>query len=480
MNFGIVFHTLGKVILCEGALLLLPLLVAFIFNEPSSISALVATILICLILGGLCIIRKPKSRIFYMREGFVLTAISWVTISIIGAIPFIITKVIPDPISAIFETVSGFTTTGSSVLSDVENMPRSILFWRSFTHWIGGMGVLVFVLMLRSSNNGSSANIMKAESPGPQVEKLVPKLQSTAMILYAIYFAFTIIEIVLLMLGSVSFFDAVTLSFGTAGTGGFGIRNDSIGSYSSYVQWVITIFMILFGVNFTFYFLILQKKLKKALFIEEIRWYFLIILASIFIIVLNLGGIYKTFGETIRHAAFQVGAIITTTGYSTADFDLWPETSKTILVILMFVGACAGSTGGGIKISRILVLIKTIGKEIKHFLHPNSVSKVAVGKKTVPHEVVRSINVYMAAYFIIFAVSLLLISFENHDFTTNFTAVTTTLNNIGPGLELVGPTQNFSVYSNWSKLVFIFNMLAGRLEIFPLLILFHRMTWRKF
>lgn len=480
MNLGIVFQTLGKVILCEGALLLLPLLVAFIYNETSSFSALIVTILICLILGGICIIKKPKSRIFFIREGFVITAMSWIIISVIGAIPFILTGVISDPISAIFETVSGFTTTGSSILSDVENLPKSILFWRSFTHWIGGMGVLVFILMLKSPNNGSSTNIMKAESPGPQVEKLVPKLQSTAMILYAIYFALTITEIILLVLGGMSLFEATTLSFGTVGTGGFGVKNTSIGGYSPYIQWIITIFMILCGINFSFYFLILQKKLKKALLIEEIRWYLFFIIASVFIIVLNLSGTYNTFGETLRHSAFQVGSIMTTTGYATVDFNSWPQASKTILVILMFIGACAGSTGGGIKVSRILVLFRTIGKEIKHFLHPNSVSKVAVGRKTVPHEVVRSINVYMAAYLIIFAISVLLISFENHDVTTNFTAVAATLNNIGPGLELVGPTQNFSIYSNWSKLVLIFDMLAGRLEIFPLLILFHRLTWRKF
>ncbi|MBQ4145561.1 MAG: TrkH family potassium uptake protein, partial [Clostridia bacterium] len=355
MNLGIVFQTLGKVILCEGALLLLPLLVAFIYNETSSFSALIVTILICLILGGICIIKKPKSRIFFIREGFVITAMSWIIISVIGAIPFILTGVISDPISAIFETVSGFTTTGSSILSDVENLPKSILFWRSFTHWIGGMGVLVFILMLKSPNNGSSTNIMKAESPGPQVEKLVPKLQSTAMILYAIYFALTITEIILLVLGGMSLFEATTLSFGTVGTGGFGVKNTSIGGYSPYIQWIITIFMILCGINFSFYFLILQKKLKKALLIEEIRWYLFFIIASVFIIVLNLSGTYNTFGETLRHSAFQVGSIMTTTGYATVDFNSWPQASKTILVILMFIGACAGSTGGGIKVSRILV-----------------------------------------------------------------------------------------------------------------------------
>ncbi len=480
MNLSMVVYMLGRVLLLEGVLMGLPLIVSALYRENQSVVSFLIAMVICLGLGWLCSSRKPKNKVFYLREGFVITALSWIVISVFGCLPFLLTGFIKDPISALFETVSGFTTTGASVLTDVEILSKGLMFWRSFTHWIGGMGVLVFVLMLQSPAGGSDANLMKAESPGPQVEKLVPKLQVTAKILYGIYLAFTIVQIILLLLGGMSVFDAVTTAFGTAGTGGFGIKNDSVAGYSPYIQWVVTIFMILFGVNFGGYFLLFQGKIKRIFDIEEIRWYFALIFVAIVLISINTWNMFESGADTIRHAAFQVGSIITTTGYATTDFNLWPQFSKTILVILMFVGACAGSTGGGTKVSRLVVLCKTVKKEIHHFIHPNGVSKVKVGGKTVPHEVVRSINVYFATYVLIFAGSVLLISLDNLDLVTGFTAVTSAFNNIGPGLELVGPTGNFSCVSWFSKLVLIFDMLAGRLEIFPLLLLFKRETWRQF
>lgn len=480
MNLSVVRYTLGKVILCESALLGLPFVVSLIYREPREAVAFLITMAVCLALGVLCLMRKPKEPMFYPREGYVITALSWILISVLGALPFFISGAIPDVVSALFETVSGFTTTGASILSDVEHLPYSILFWRSFTHWIGGMGVLVFILMLHAPSGGSSANLMKAESPGPQVEKLVPRLQSTAKILYMIYIVMTLLQIVFLMLGGMSLFEAATIAFGTAGTGGFGIRNDSAASYSPYLQWVITVFMTLFGVNFSFYFLLLKKKALRAFAMEEVHCYFLVLIVAAGLIVLNTRGLFSGTGDAVRAAAFQVSSIMTTAGFSTVDFDMWPQLSKTILVILMFVGACAGSTGGGMKISRFMILFKSVRKELQHFLHPSGVSKITVDHKQVPHEVVRAVNVYAAAYFLIFAASVVLLSFENLDAVTNFTAVTTAINNVGPGLSLVGPTGNFSVFSSWSKLVLIFDMLVGRLEIFPMLLIFTPSAWKKF
>lgn len=480
MNVSMVFYLLGRVLLCEGALLVLPTAVSLYYGEYRALYAFLITIALCVTLGLLLSWRKPKKNVFYLREGFVITSLSWVIISIMGAIPFLLTGAIPNPIDALFETVSGFTTTGASILSDVEALPKSLIFWRSFTHWIGGMGVLVFLLIITPLKGGYNANLMKAESPGPQVEKLVPKTRSTAGILYGIYIVLTLCQIFLLLIGHMSPFDAITTSFGTAGTGGFGIKNDSMAGYSTYIQNVVAIFMILFGVNFTFYFLLLCRKAKRAFAMEEVRWYFIIILAAILIIAWNTMEFYGSGWSALQQALFQVGSIITTTGFSTTDFNLWPQVSKTVLVMLMFVGACAGSTGGGIKVSRFVILFKSVRKEIWHYLHPNSVEKISMEGKPVPHEVVRSINVFMVAYVLLFSLSVLLIGFDNHDLTTNFTAIAATLNNIGPGLELVGPMGNFSVFSPGSKLVLIFDMLAGRLELFPLLLLFSRETWRKF
>lgn len=458
----------------------LPCIVALIYQERGG-WAFVISAALCLILGGLFLYKKPENKIFYVKEGFVAVALSWIVLSVMGSIPFLMTGSITDPIDALFETVSGFTTTGASVLADVEVLPKCVIFWRSFTHWIGGMGVLVFLLsIIHVKGSGSHMNLMKAESPGPSVNKLVPTVRSTAKILYLIYIVMTLVEILFLLVGRMPLFDALTISFGTAGTGGFGIKNDSMAGYSAYLQVVVTIFMILFGVNFSAYFLILRKKFKQAFSMEEVRAYFLIIVASIGIIAVMIKDSYGSIWVAIQQAAFQVGSIITTTGYATTDFNLWPEVSKTILVLLMFVGACAGSTGGGIKVSRIVILLKTVKKELHTLLHPRSLKKLQLDGHLLEHETVRATNVFIMAYVLIFVFSVLLVGFDGHDLITNFTGVAATLNNIGPGLELVGPTQNFSIFSGGAKMVLIFDMLAGRLEIFPLLLLFVRDTWKKF
>ena len=397
-----------------------------------------------------------------------------------GALPFIFSGSIPNPVDAIFETVSGFTTTGASILADVEILPHCVLIWRSFTHWIGGMGVLVFILSLLPLTGGYHMNLMKAESPGPSVSKLVPKVQSTAKILYGIYFVMTVIQIILLLLGGMPLFDSLCAAFGTAGTGGLGIKSDSMAGYSTYLQVVITIFMILFGINFNAYFLLITRKFAQAFKMEEVRYYLGIIAIAVLIITCNIYHMYGSVSESLQQAAFQVGSIITTTGYATTDFNLWPEISRTILVMLMFIGACAGSTGGGIKVFRILILCKTIRKELHIFLHPNAVKKIKMNGKVIPHEVLRSTNIFIIVYILIIAGSIFLIAFDDFDLITNFTAVTATFNNIGPGLELVGPIGNFGMFSWFSKIVLTFDMLAGRLEIFPLLLLFVRDTWKKF
>ena len=477
MNSSIIRYVLGQVLKIEGILMLLPCLVALIYQESVGFYYLV-TALLCMILGFLMTFKKPSDFVFYLKEGCVTTTLSWALMSFFGAIPFWASGEIPSLTDALFETVSGFTTTGASILSDVEALSHCSLMWRSFTHWIGGMGVLVFLLAVIPMTGGSHMNLMRAESPGPSVGKLVPKIKSTARILYLIYFGLTVIQCILLLCGGMTLFDSLATSFGTAGTGGFGIKNDSIGGYSPYIQWVVTIFMILFGVNFNAYYLILFHQFKKAICMEEVRYYFLVILASIAIICVDIRNYYESFSEVLRHAAFQVGSLITTTGFSTTDFNLWPQTSKTILVLIMFIGACAGSTGGGIKVSRFVVLFKTVAKELDSYIHPKSIKKIKMDGKPVEHEVLRSINVYFITFITVFVVSLLIVSFDGHDLVTNFTAVTATINNIGPGLNMVGPTENFGFFSNLSKYVFIIDMLAGRLELFPLLIFFHPAVWQ--
>lgn len=479
MNYAMIAYVIGWILNCEGFLMLLPCLTAVIYQETAGFS-FAAAMALCFLFGVPLTVRKPKNMVFYTKEGFVSVSLSWIVLSVMGSLPFLFSGSITNPVDALFETVSGFTTTGASILSDVEALPRCILFWRSFTHWIGGMGVLVFILSLLPLTGGYHMNLMKAESPGPSVEKLVPKIQSTAKILYSIYVAMTILEVLLLLAGNMPLFDALTTTFGTAGTGGFGIKNDSMASYSPYLQNVVTVFMILFGINFNFYFLLLMRKPKKAMKNEEVRCYLAIIAITISIITFNIRGLYPSIMEAFQQAAFQVGSIITITGFATTDFNTWPQVSRTILVMLMFVGACAGSTGGGIKVSRFVILLKTVNKELHLFLHPKGVRKISMDGKVVEHEVVRSINVFMTAYVLVFAFSILLVGFDNHDLITNFTAVAATLNNIGPGLELVGPSQNFGLFSDPAKCVLIFDMLAGRLELFPLLLLFVKDTWKRF
>ena len=470
MNYSVIFYIMGWILNFEAVFMILPCIVALIYKEPAGCYLL--TMALCLLMGIPLVLKKPKNQIFYTAEGFVTVSLSWVVLSVMGAVPFLLSGHILNPMDALFETVSGFTTTGASILNDVEALPKCHLFWRSFTHWIGGMGVLVFILSLLPLAGGTHMNLMKAESPGPSVSKLVPKVQTTAKLLYSIYLGMTVLECVILLFGGMPLFDAITITFGTAGTGGFAIRNTSLGEYSAFQQNVVTVFMILFGVNFNVYFLFLIGKIRAGLKSEEVRCYLLVIAAAIGIITIDTMSLYRSAGE--------VGSIITTTGYGTVDFNLWPQASRTVLVLLMFIGACAGSTGGGIKVSRFIVLFKSMKMELSHLLHPNAVIKIKMDGKVLDEDMIRSVNVYMVAYILLFAISVFLIAVDERDLITNFTAVAATFNNIGPGLELVGPTQNFGLFSNFSKGVLIFDMLAGRLEIFPMLLLFNRETWKRF
>lgn len=478
MNIRIILYFLGWVLKIEALFMILPYIIAAIYQEKSGIYFLIVG-LVSGVLGWLISHKPPQNKAFYAREGFVSVALSWIVLSFFGALPFYLSGEIPLFEDALFEIISGFTTTGTSILPDVEALSRCMIMWRSFTHWIGGMGVLVFILAILPMVGGCNMHIMKAESPGPSVGKLVPKVKTTAKILYLIYFAMTLVQIVILLGSGMHWFDAVAMSFGTAGTGGFGILNDSAASYTTFQQGVITVFMILFGVNFNVYYLFLIKKPKEALLSEEARYYLLIILAAIVLITWNIRGSFSSLFQAIHHSAFQVASIITTTGYATLDFDLWPSFSKTILVILMFIGACAGSTGGGMKVSRIVIGMKTVKKELSTLIHPRSVKILKFEGKAIEHTVLRSVNTYFIAYMVIFVVSLLIVSIENYDLVTNFTAVTTALNNIGPGLGKAGPTCNFSFFSPLTKVVLMFDMLAGRLELFPMLLLFSPRTWMK-
>ncbi len=479
LNYATIFYILGWVLGIEGVLMLPSCLTALVYREGAGL-AFLPVIALCLAAGLLLTRKRPRQQEFYAREGFVIVAISWIAMSIMGCLPFLISGAIPSPVDAFFETVSGFTTTGASILSDVESLPRCLLFWRSFTHWIGGMGVLVFLLLILPMAGGYRINLMRAESPGPSVDKLAPKVQSTAKWLYGIYAALTLMEIVLLLFGGLPLFDALTLSFGTAGTGGFGILNDSIASYSSYIQIVITVFMILFGINFNLYFLCLMRHFKRAIRSEELRWYLGLIAASIVIITVNICRLYSSVAEALRLAAFQVASIITTTGYCTADFGQWPSLSRAILLVLMFIGASAGSTGGGIKVSRVILLAKSIRQELHRLLRPRRATHVTLSGKVISPEIVHSVNVYLVAYLLIIGLSALALSLDRLDGVTTFTAIISALNNIGPGLGRVGPVGNFSIFSPLSKLVLCFDMLAGRLEIFPILLLFFPETWRRF
>ncbi len=479
MNYSIILKIIGWVIQLEGVFFLLPALTGFIYGEIKD--ALIYLILgaFCILLGGLIRLRKNRKTTFYSKEGFVAVALSWIVMSAIGALPFVLTGDIPSYPDALFEIISGLTTTGSSILTNVEALSHANLLWRSFSHWIGGMGVLVFILAILPMTGGSTMNLMKAESPGPSVGKLVPKMQRTAFLLYAIYFVMTIITVVFLLCGGMSLFESLCHAFGAAGTGGFGIKNDSLAGYSTYLQNVITVSMFLFGVNFTFYYYILIRKVKDAFRMEEVRWYFIIFLGAVTLITISLVADGGKVGESIQTVAFQVASVMTTTGYATTDFNLWPEFSKAIMVVIMFIGACAGSTGGGIKVSRIMIYLKQVRKELMQQIHPKRIRVLKMDGKALDHSVVHSCNTLLMAYILIFIVSLLLICLNGFDMTTNFTSIAATLNNIGPGLNVVGPTGNFSEFSTLSKFVLMFDMLAGRLEIIPMLVLFHPGTWKK-
>jgi trk system potassium uptake protein TrkH len=457
------------------------LLISLLKNEKTSVVGFCASIAIIVMLGVILInLCKGGKKGFKAKDGFVCVSVSWITMSALGALPFYISGHIPDYLDALFETVSGFTTTGASILSNVEGLSKSMLYWRSFTHWVGGMGVLVFVLAvgaLADSSSGFTMHLLRAESPGPQVGKLVPKMKNTAKILYGIYVFLTIADIIFLLLGGIPFFDAVCTAFGTAGTGGFGIKNDSIAGYSPYIQNVCTIFMLLFGVNFSCYYMLLLKQFYGVFKDEELRLYVILVVGSIALITMNVRSYFGTLGETLRHASFQVASIITTTGFATTDFDLWPTFSKSILVGLMLIGACAGSTGGGFKCARVLLIFRSLKRTLRRAISPQKVQVVRINNHMIDEKVLENTNAYLAAYVILMFLSFLVVSLDNVSVTTSLTAVIACFNNIGPGLEGVGPTCNFGGLSILSKIVLIFDMLAGRLEIFPMLLLFSRNTW---
>ena len=483
MNKRMIAYVLGLLLVCEAGLLLLPVAVALIYSEPILTSFFI-TIGVLLVSGLILMRLKPKDKTIFAKDGLFIVALGWIFLSLFGALPFYLSREIPSYLDALFETVSGFTTTGASILSDVEALSKSLLFWRSFTHWIGGMGVLVFVMaVLPLSGGGGDLHLMRAESPGPSVGKLVPRSNKTARILYGIYLAMTVIQIVLLLIGGMPLFDSITISFGTAGTGGFGILNNSIASYNTFCQAVITVFMALFGINFNVYFLIMIKNFKGAFKSEELWGYLGIMGSAILAITINIRGHFDSILEALHHAAFQVSSVMTTTGYTTTDFDKWPELSKTILIMIMCIGACAGSTGGGFKVSRVLLLLKYAKKTIHSYLHPRSVKVITFDGQRVANETFQGTVAFFIVYIIIFAVSLLIVSADKHDLVTDFSGVVATFNNIGPGLGKVGPTGNFSSYSALSKIVFIIDMLLGRLEIFPLICLFapsiHKKHFRK-
>ena len=478
MNKQMIRYVLGLVLLIEGALLLLPLAVALLYRGASWIY-FIATIGVCLALGGCMTLRKPQRRALFPKDGFVIAALSWIVISLVGALPFCLSGQIPRYIDALFEMISGFTTTGSSILTQVEALDHGMLFWRSFSHWVGGMGILVFMLALLPAMGGATIHILRAESPGPSVGKVVPKIRDSAKITYEIYLALTVLLVILYLAGGMSLFDSLCIAFGTAGTGGFAVRTSSCAEYSPYIQTVTTIFMILFGVNFTVYFLLLQRKFRQALRSSELWTYLGVILVATLAISLNIFRSMSSFGQAVHHAAFTVSSLITTTGYGTVDFNLWPEFSRVILCFLMVMGACAGSTGGGFKVSRIVILCRYANNELKRLIHPRTVNVVQVDGKQISRETVHGVLVYTLFYIFIAMASMLLISLDNFDASTTVSSVLATLNNIGPGLGAVGPAASFAGLSDLSKAVLCLDMLAGRLEIFPLLVLLLPSTWAK-
>lgn len=476
MNTALIAYILGWILRVEALFLLLPFLVCVCFGEWQCWAYLGVSAL-CLAAGVGLSFRKPREMSFYAKEGFVTTALSWIAMSLFGCLPFMLTGEIPAFVDAFFEMVSGFTTTGASVVPNVELLCHGTNLWRCFSHWIGGMGVLVFLLAVLPMVGGSNMHLMRAESPGPSVGKLVPKMRYTAQILYLLYFLLTIIEFLCLVLAQMSPFEALCTAFGTAGTGGFGVKADSIAGYSPVIQWIVTVFMMLFGVNFNVYFLLYVGRWKNALRSEEARWYFGIYLTATLLVFFNIYSNAYTAERNLRDAAFQVASIMTTTGYATVDFNLWPELSRLTLVLIMFVGACAGSTGGGLKVSRFVIATKSLGRSLSAYLHPRQIRRIKFEGKDVDEGMLHAIHIYFYAALLIFSVSALLVSIENRDLVSSLTAVAATFNNIGPGLELVGPISNYSEFSALSKAVLTFDMLAGRLEIFPLLVLLYPRLW---
>lgn len=481
MNSKMCSYILGFVLKIEAVFMIPAALISLFCREERSLFAFLVTIILLLAIGIPLTLKQPANKVIYTREGLCIAALAWILISIFGALPFVFSNSIPSFLDSLFETVSGFTTTGASILSDVESLPRGILFWRSFTHWIGGMGVLVFMLAITPFSTGSMLNIMRAESPGPSTGKLVPKVKQTAKILYIMYIFLTAVEVVLLVMGGMPFFDSLLNSFGTAGTGGFAIKNTSIGAYhNAYFEYVIGIFMIMFGVNFNVYFLTLTKQYKKSFHDEELRAYLLIIGASVLLITINTyKSVYNTVAEAFRYAFFQVSSIITTTGYATADFNRWPQLSRMILIALMICGACAGSTGGGIKVSRIVIALKMVKKGLKRMFHPQAVENIRVDGKTIDNKTVSSVSVFLVLYVVIFTFSVLIVSIDGLNFDTTFSSVAACFNNIGPGLDIVGPVGNYSGFSILGKITLIMDMLLGRLEIFPFLALFSFAAWKR-
>ncbi len=479
MNYKIVFYMIGRILQIEGLLLVLPLLVSIIYSEKTYL-AFLGTIFIALLFGFvLTRMFRKNDRMIFAKEGFAIVALAWVIMSVVGALCFYISREIPKFADAFFETVSGFTTSGASILEDVEVISHGLLFWRSFTHWIGGMGVLVFVMAIFPQESGRSIHIMRAEMPGPIVGKLVPKIRETAKILYLIYLVMTAVEVILLVAGGMSFFESLIHSFGTAGTGGFSVRTDGIAGYSPYIHWVITVFMLLFGVNFNLYYLILIKRFRSAIKSSELWCYWGIVLAAITAIAFNIYPIYQNVSDVIRTSAFQVSSMITTTGYATVDFATWPMFSKTIIIALMFIGGCAGSTAGGLKVSRVILAFKSVLGDLKKMIHPRSVGTVRYEGRSLDQATANGVKGYFTIYFLLFFVLLILLSAEPYDFETIFSAAASCFNNVGPGLSLAGPCSNYSFFSWPSKYLLSFAMLFGRLEIYPMLLALTPSFWKK-
>lgn len=478
MNDRMLGYLFGVLLLIEGAFLLLPLAVALLFGESPVPYLLTLAALLCV--GLPAVLQKPKNTRIYAREGFVCVAAAWILLSAFGALPFVFSGAIPQYIDAFFETVSGFTTTGSTILRTVENLPRGILFWRSFTHWIGGMGVLVFMLAILPTGDGGAIHILRAEMPGPQKSKLVPRLQNTALILYAIYVGLTILQILVLCATGMPFYDSCVNALATAGTGGFAVKNASIAGYANpAAEWVIAVFMLLFGVNFNIYFFLLMRRVREVFHNEELRIYLILCGLSTAIITANTLSLFENFGDALRSAFFQVTSIISTTGFATVDYNTFPALTKAVLLCLTLTGACAGSTAGGLKLSRVLLLCKSMKREVRHALRPRSVNVVRLDGEAVPEETVRGAGNYFLLYAAIIVASCFLLSFDNFDAESTVTAVLTCLNNVGPGLGMVGPAGNFADFSVLSKVVLSFDMLLGRLEIIPIVILFSPLAWKR-